>query len=38
MSWIKWMHWRYLVKSVAHRHSFLARIARLGKLHSFTKP
>jgi hypothetical protein len=36
--WLKWLPWRYLVRSVAHRHGFLDPVAVLSRLHRFAQP
>ncbi|MFO7788381.1 MAG: hypothetical protein R6W87_11550 [Halospina sp.] len=38
MTWMKWLPWRFVVKSVARKHGFLDPIALLSKLHDFAQP
>jgi len=38
VTWMKWLPWRFVVKTVARKHGFLDPIALLSRLHGFAQP
>jgi len=36
--WLKWLPWRYIIRSVARKHQFLDPIAMVSRLQQFSQP